>query len=131
MKKSLFIGVLALIFLVQTPFIYSLDSETCQNISEIYREDCYIIADLDLSDEDQLYLLDNLDEKSSTFDIPIYQSLFTEETSVIEVDSDYDVRESLERKFNSICKMIVFCFVNYSFYKAFRKYFGGALWNVE
>jgi len=132
MEKKLLTGALALLILVQTPFIFSLTYSYCEEkIPSKYEVDCKYIIDLDLGHNKAKELIDNLEDSYIIADIPEYPSLFSDEQLVIEqTPVYYNPKVNLQKKYIFIYKLIIFFFLNYLIYQIFKKYFGGALWNV-
>ena len=62
MKKSVFLGLFAFFFLMQIPFIFSLDSDVCHDVSRSYRSDCRGVLHMDLSDNEKLLIIDYLED---------------------------------------------------------------------
>ena len=130
MKAIVFIGMFALFLLVQTPFILSLDDEICEEIPNRYEDECEEILELDLRNSEKRYLIEHLDDVDSVPNISGYPSPFTDVPAEEIPEDNYSPRENFAEKFSLVSKMMVFIFVNCSFYKAFKKYFGGALCSV-
>ncbi len=124
MKKLIFVGLFALLILVQIPQIFSLSSKICRNVSQEYKSDCREILQLDLSDEDKIFLINHLGESYSVFDVPNYQGLFSNNPPVINEDHfNYNPKENINKKFVLIFSIIILFLLNYILYKILKKYY--------
>jgi hypothetical protein len=159
MKKLVFLGLFAFLFLMQIPFIFSLDSDNCDDVSKSYRTDCrkvlhmdlsdhdklsiidYLedshyksdcreILRLDLSDKDKLYLIEHLEDSYYISDIEIYQSPFS--NNVLNDNySDYNPKENLKNKLWIIFNLIVLFSFSFFYYSILKKGFGRSKWTAE
>lgn len=132
MKKFVFMGLFAFFLLMQIPLVFSLNSDICDNVSRRYKSDCKEIVNLDLSNNDKLFLIDHLEDSYSVFDAQEYQSPFSNTAPVSIVDnSNYDPRVSLNGKFLIILDLIILFLLSYLFYKILKKCSGRFKWTAE
>lgn len=132
MKKIVFLGLFAFFVLMQTPFILSLDSDICDNVSKSYRSDCREIISLNLSDDDKLYLIDHLEDFYSVQYIETYPSPFSDNTQASDNNSvDYDTKGSLKNKFWLIFNLIVLLLFSCFYYFVLKKGVRRIKWTAE
>jgi len=127
--KFILIGLFALF--VQIPFAFSLDENICENVSQIYESDCREIINLDLNDDDKIFLIEHLEETYSVFDTQIYSGLFSDDPPIIEEDFNYNPREEILKKFQLICSLIFLFSFNYFLYQILKKCSREIKWIAE
>jgi len=130
MKALFSTGVIAFLLLVQAPFVLSSSHNLCENVSKSYLSDCKTVLNLDIGDEDKIYLINEIDFRYHASNFEEYPGLFVDVSPGTLESVDYNQKENLERSLSFLGKMIAFFSANCFFYHTFRKYFGGALWNV-
>jgi len=160
MKKIVFLGLFAFLFLMQIPFIFSLDSDICEDVSRSYRSDCkkvlrmdlsdydkldiidYLkdsnyksyckdIIHMDLSDNDKLYLISHLKDYYSLPDIESYPSPFSDNPQRANNYQDYDPKENLKNKFWLIFNLAILFSFSYFYYSVLKKGFRRSKWTAE
>jgi hypothetical protein len=161
MKKFVFLGLFAFFLLMQIPFIFSLDSDICHNISRSYRSDCkevlhmdlsdhdkldiinYLkdshyrsdcreILHMDLSDHDKLYLVNHLKDSYYLPDVETYTSPFLDNIQVVNDNySNYDPKENLKNKLWLIFNLAILFSFSYFYYSILKKGFRGNKWTAE
>lgn len=154
-------GLFAFFLLMQIPFVFSLDSDICHDVSRSYRSDCrgilhmdisdhdklflidYLkdshyrldckeILHMDLSDQDKLYLVSHLKDSYYISDVEQYPSLFSGSAQASIDDSpNYNPKENLNNKFSLIFDLFILFLFSYCFYCVLKKGFRGNKWNVE
>lgn len=132
MKKIVFLGLFAFFALMQTPFLLSLDSDICDNVSKSYKSDCREIISLNLSDDDKLYLINHLDDFYSVQDIETYPSPFSDDIQTLDSNpTDYDAKGSLKNKFWLIFNLVVLLLFSCFYYFVLKKGVGRVKWTAE
>lgn len=160
MKKLVFLGLFAFLFLMQIPFIFSLDSDICHDFSRSYRSDCREILHMDLSDHDKLfiidylkdshyrsdcreiirmdlsdydklYLIEHLEDSYYIPDIEISQSPFSDNQVSNNNYPDYNPKENLKNKLWIIFNLIVLFSFSCFYYAILKKGFGRNKWTAE
>jgi len=161
MKKFVFLGLFAFFVLMQIPFIFSLDSDVCHDVSRSYRSacrsvlhmdlsdhdklfiidylkdshyrsDCKEILNMDLSDDDKFYIIDHLEDSYYISDIEQYQSPFSDNVQVSDNNyQDYNPKENLRNKLWLIFNLFILFSFSYFYYSILKKGFRRNKWTVE
>ena len=132
MKKLIFAGIFAMLFLMLIPFVFALSSDLCENISENYKADCAEIINLDLTNDDKTFLIEHLKDSYSMVDVQTYSGLFSGNLPTATFDNlDYDPKKNIDKKFLLISNLILLFFVNYFLYCILKKCCRSVKWNAE
>lgn len=128
MTKLFLFGVLALIFLVQAPFVFAY-IDLCENVSHKYEDLCYEIVDADLGYDETIDLIEHIDEveyytptPESRFEKNYCQTHDCAIPAYSRGDFDYS-------KLNLVLYGISFLLVFYLIFRLTKKY-GDRVWHL-
>jgi len=126
MKITTLLGVFALIFLVQTPLIFSLDLDYCDDVDREYRSDCRKIIRMDeLRNSEKRDLIDALDDYLTIQNTQQYPSLFTNQYSPPSGNNFYyNPKEKIDNRLKIIYKFILFTGLNYFMFILVKRSWG-------
>jgi hypothetical protein len=125
MKKRVLAFVL--IFLVQTPFIFTLNYSYCVNVSIESYNSCKEIIDSDLKKQDKIILIKDIDDYYTISNIPVYKGLFNDEKTDVIANTNYDPKENIEKKNKLIYSILLILGLNHFLLKIIKKCYGRIL----
>jgi hypothetical protein len=127
MVNNFFFWVFALIFLVQSPFIFAED--LCENVSQDYKELCLEIESLDISELDKLEIIQNINETEQYTPIPrerFQEDFCLNNNCLLPEDISYKFNEE---KLDSFMQFGILVGISSSLF-VIIKHYGDKIWQI-